>query len=124
MITFSRVVAIRAINTTTNYKIVRLSLKFNPRKCKENYISLYINMDDGTSFKYLIERCIVSTIYSLATFPRVIPLCNTNTIAIWTIVWLSLGLHPQNYKVNPMSLYMYMDNGTTSKILFVGVMTI
>ena len=73
-ILFKGVLATQSIlfetNTTAKYKIVWLSLKFYLQKCKGNYMSLHIDMDDGTIFQYFIPSCIYKTIHSLVTFLR------------------------------------------------------
>ena len=92
-VTFSSVVPLHATNTTTNYKILWLSLNFNPIDCRGNLISSDINIDDGIFFQHSIQRCIGSTIYKSATFSRVVPLREpTNKTANYKIVWLSLEL--------------------------------
>ena len=69
------------------------------------------NIDDGTIFKYSIQRCINNTFHSLVIFSRVVPIRATSTATKDTIVSLSLELYPRNYIGNHMSLYMNMDDG-------------
>ena len=112
LLSFSRVVPICATNIITKYIIVWLSYKFDPRNCKGYHLSsYYMNIDDESKFKYSIQRFIGNTIYTLAPFARIVPFCNSNTTALYKIVWLSLKFHLQNCKGNHMSLYINIYDG-------------
>ena len=74
LVTFSRIVLIHAINTTTKYKIILLSFELHQQNCKDNHMSLYINLDDGTVFPYLIGIFNGNMIHSLVAFFRVVPI--------------------------------------------------
>ena len=57
MLILTRVVSITEINNITRNKIVRLSFVFLPQNCKGNHMPYYLNMDEGTFFKYSILKC-------------------------------------------------------------------
>ena len=99
LVHFVRVVPIRAINTTTKYKIVQLG----------NHILSYININDETIYQNMNQGCNDNIIHSLVTFSRVVSLPEINNTTMYKIVSLSLELYPWNCKGNHMLLHMNMN---------------
>ena len=54
--------------------------------CKDNRVSLYIGMDDGSIFQYSIQICVGNDIHNLVTFLRVVQFCATSTTKKYKIV--------------------------------------